>query len=43
MVLSEPFLPLSQVFLPILPLPLGLLLFCPPLLARITYMKGLTC
>lgn len=42
MVLRELFLPLTQVFHSVLSLPLGLLLFHPPLLARIIYMKCLT-
>lgn len=42
MVLCELFLTLTQVFHSVLSLPLGLLLFHPPLLARIIYMKCLT-
>lgn len=42
MVLRELFLSLTQVFHSGLSLPLGLLLFQPPLLARSIYMKSLT-
>lgn len=42
MLLSELFLPLSQVLHSVLSLPFGLLLFHPPLLARSIYTKCLT-